>query len=67
MNCILYRGLVTKYNQISQDNDTTAHCPSTLKVEQTGRLEKLTELVKEMSLQEVRKSGARTDGERKIF
>ena len=30
MNCILYSGLVAKYNQISQINvDTTAHCPNT--------------------------------------
>ena len=41
MNCTLYRGLVMKYNQISQNIDTTAHYPITLKVEQTGRLEKL--------------------------
>ena len=31
MNCILYSGLVTKYNQISQNVDTAAHCPIILK------------------------------------
>ena len=30
MNCILYTDLVTKYNQISQNVYTTAHCPITL-------------------------------------
>ena len=29
MNFILYSGLATKYNQISQNIDTTAHCPIT--------------------------------------
>ena len=27
------KGLITKYNQISQNVDTTAHCPITLKEE----------------------------------
>ena len=29
MNCILYSGLVTTCNQISQNVDTTTHCPIT--------------------------------------
>ena len=33
MNCILYRALVRKCNQISQNVDTTAHCPITLSPE----------------------------------
>ena len=31
MNFILYSSLVTKCNQISQNVDTTAHCPITLR------------------------------------
>ena len=30
MNCTLYSGLVTKYNQNSQNVDTAAHCPITI-------------------------------------
>ena len=30
MICILHSGLVTKYNQISQTVDATAHCPITI-------------------------------------
>ena len=33
MNWVLYSGLATKYNQISQNVDTTGHCPITFKVE----------------------------------
>ena len=29
INCVLYSGLVTKQNQISQNIYTTAHCPIT--------------------------------------
>ena len=36
MNCILYSGLITKYNQISQNVDTTAHCPITMKTPERG-------------------------------
>ena len=53
MNCVLYSSLVTKYNQISQNVDNTVHCPLTLEIEQRSRLEKLTELVKGMLLEEV--------------
>ena len=67
MNCILYSCLVTKYNQISQNVDTTAHFPITLKVEQRGRMEKLTELMEGMSLQKMRQSDTGTDGDRRIF
>ena len=66
MNCVLYSNLVKKYNEICQNIDTTAHCPITLKVEQRGRLEKLTELVKGMPLQEVRQSDTGTNGDRMI-
>ena len=43
MNCILYSGLVTKYNQISQNVDTTAelfnyNCPMEEISEDVGRL-----------------------------
>ena len=29
MNCVLYNGWETKSNQISQNVETTAHCPIT--------------------------------------
>ena len=39
MNCLLYSGLLTKYNQISQNVDTTAHCPITQPPGSEGRAE----------------------------
>ena len=27
MNCVLYSSLIMKYNQVSQNVDTTAQCP----------------------------------------
>ena len=36
MNCAIYSGLVTTDNQISQNVDTTAHCPLTLGLAKKG-------------------------------